>query len=131
MSIKHKHLITNKWLLALFWVNVVILFSTIQLYVISERYCISAMIFSSLILACVYTKMNKQMRLKSIASALIFIYLLSVYQASPIYRAPLVGSKSASNSITRKTLYIPTVLLLDIGDFGFTDQYIATKSTIR
>lgn len=123
----------NSLLLSAFLINTIVTISSIDFFVLSERYLISNLILAapvSLLLLryeCVF--INRKHWEKIIVRLYIFFFVVTFYSASPVmYSQSLMKEKARANEITRSTMYIPSLLLLDIETYGFNDEMVSKNN---
>ena len=114
---------------SIFIVNIIIVISSLNLYVINQRFCISGVILSCLYIVKYCSDYNNSNTfnskfIKRFKYIIILFYMISFHEIfTTAYRDPLIP-KSTANEITNRLLYMPGILLLDISDFGFNDNII-------
>lgn len=127
LSYKYFNKINNRLLLMFFLVNLSFVFGTTGLYVLSERFSISATIVSAVLLLYISKEVFgfKRMLYYKICFMFLVFYSMSIYNASALlYKKPLINNVYVANSITNKIFYMPSFMLLNIEDNGFNDKIV-------
>lgn len=129
LTVIHRNSIKQKFVLAVFQCGFTMLpnFWSYQLF--TERTMV-AMSFTSVlcVLMLIDSRVLKLSYLKVLAALVFVFYCFNVFRGE---RLPLksVFTPGSYSSITSRSLYVPSIVLFDYDDFGFSDDFVLNNCT--
>ncbi len=134
-TIKYKERINQKHLLAIYQVAFIALLGLWNFVTITERNMVVLSLscwpcLLLLIQSKSFSINNPLRKYKTLAALACIIFILNIYKITPI-RLNKIFINQSYTSIQKRSYYIPSVLLFNIKELGFSDTYVKQNSTLK
>ena len=101
----------------------ILYFATINTVTFNERFCSAIFIYGMTVFPLFAKVGFKWISYRKIACLCVFMYFSSLY-FHPLVQTLIFGPKGFPEEISIRKYYIPSIILLDVNDFGLSDNYL-------
>lgn len=130
LTVKYRNRIHQKNILSIFQCSVLMMPGTLQLTTISERNYVILSLTSFLCLVILIQNKIIKFNIKIISIIAILVFIFNFFRNSPM-KLSGVFKKDTYTEIQIRSYILPSIILFDYHDFGFSDNFIKNNSKIK